>query len=104
MKCSPHVSPLWKNPAANGPWYQVESNPVIPVPSLSLTPPAKWTTATRATSSATQVSTDPHEPLPPAGGTPSAPLPASAGADDLPPTGRGAQIQTPAATAASSTR
>ena len=33
MKCRSQVLPLWKNPAANGPWYQVESNPVIPVSS-----------------------------------------------------------------------
>src|SRR5204863_4314023 len=52
MKCNPHVSPLWKNPAANGPWYQVESNPVIPVDSRALTPTAKWTTATAAISRA----------------------------------------------------
>ena len=37
MKCKLHVSPLWKNPAANGPWYQVESNPVIPVESFGFT-------------------------------------------------------------------
>ena len=36
-----HVLPLWKNPAANGPWYQVLSNPVIPVESRVFTPPAK---------------------------------------------------------------
>src|ERR1700712_1411611 len=57
MKCRRHVSPLWKNPAANGPWYQVESNPVIPVPSRVLTPPAKCTTATAATSNAIVTST-----------------------------------------------
>ena len=55
MKCSRHVSPSWKNPAANGPWYQVESNPVIPVESLALTPPPKWMTAIAATTSATAV-------------------------------------------------
>ncbi len=38
MRCSRQVSPSWKNPAANGPWYQVESNPVIPVESFALTP------------------------------------------------------------------
>ena len=43
-----HVSPLWKNPAANGPWYQVESNPVIPVEPV-LTPPAKCTSGNPGT-------------------------------------------------------
>ena len=38
MKCRSNVLPLWKNPAANGPWYQVESNPVIPVDSRVSTP------------------------------------------------------------------
>ncbi len=55
MKCKPHVSPLWKKPAANGPWYQVESNPVIPVDNRSFTPTAKWTTATAAIARATSV-------------------------------------------------
>ncbi len=64
MKCRPIVSPLWKNPAANGPWYQVLSNPVIPVESFALTPIAKWTTATAAISSATAVATVPS-PRPP---------------------------------------
>src|SRR3954464_7709465 len=58
MKCRPHVSPLWKNPAANAPWYQVESNPVIPVDSRNLTPAAKWTTATAAIARATSVASD----------------------------------------------
>ena len=30
MKCRSHVSPLWKNPAANGPWYQVRVEPGHP--------------------------------------------------------------------------
>jgi hypothetical protein len=41
MKCRSIVFPLWKNPAAKGPWYQVESNPVMPVDSRNLTPLAK---------------------------------------------------------------
>ena len=33
--------PVWWKPAANGPWYQVESKPVIPVESESRTPGMK---------------------------------------------------------------
>src|SRR4249919_614468 len=58
MKCKLHVSPPWKNPAANGPWYQVESNPVIPVDNLTFTPAAKCTTATAAIRRATRVVRD----------------------------------------------
>src|SRR6476619_3476858 len=86
MKWRSQVLPLWKNPAANGPWYQVESNPVIPVPNLSFTPPAQCTSATNAISAATQVTTDPHETAPRRSG------------------GLGAQIHTPAATNPSSTK
>ena len=57
MKCRSHVLPLWKNPAANGPWYQVLSNPVIPVDSRVFTPAAKWMTAIAAITSAIRVGT-----------------------------------------------
>jgi hypothetical protein len=48
MKCRSIVFPVWKNPAANGPWYQVLSNPVIPVERRVLTPAAKWISAIAA--------------------------------------------------------
>ena len=41
MKCRSQVLPVWRKPAAKGPWYQVESNPVMPVSSRGCTPPAK---------------------------------------------------------------
>ena len=43
--------PDWKKPAAKGPWYQVESKPVMPVPSRSFTPLTKWPMAMPAISS-----------------------------------------------------
>jgi hypothetical protein len=42
MKWRSIVLPDWKKPAANGPWYQVESKPVMPVPRRSFTPLRKW--------------------------------------------------------------
>ena len=53
MNWRSQVWPLWAKPAANGPWYQVVSNPVIPVLSLSRTPTAKWATSGDATAIAT---------------------------------------------------
>ena len=38
MKCRSQVSPLWKNPAANGPWYQVLVEPGHPRPQPRLHP------------------------------------------------------------------
>ena len=64
MKCRLQVSPLWKNPAANGPWYQVESNPVIPVERCGFASAAKWTRAIAAISSATSVGTESLHPRP----------------------------------------
>ena len=55
MKCRSQVLPLCANPAANGPWYQVVSNPVIPVPSRSRTSAAKLTTAAAAMARAIRV-------------------------------------------------
>src|SRR5215203_6010209 len=52
MKCSSQVSPLWKNPTAKGPWYQVLSKPVMPVDSLPLASSVKWMTAIAATTNA----------------------------------------------------
>src|SRR5215203_3476396 len=52
MKCSSQVSPLWKNPTAKGPWYQVLSKPVMPVDSLPLASIVKWMTAIAATTNA----------------------------------------------------
>ncbi len=69
MKCKLQVSPLWKNPAAKGPWYQVLSNPVIPVDSRVFTPAAKCAIARAAIASATAVGTQAGRDPPSAGGT-----------------------------------
>ena len=55
MKWRSIVLPVWKKPAAKGPWYQVESKPVMPVPRRSFTPLTKWPIAMPAISRATTV-------------------------------------------------
>src|SRR6476646_387404 len=102
MKCRPQVSPPWKKPAANGPWYQVLSNPVIPVESLVLASRAKWINAIAATSRAITVSRGGREVF---SRHSTSSLWRDVSGEDLPsPSRRDATLQQPNPTAATSTK
>src|SRR5215203_92724 len=93
MKCRFQVSPLWKNPAANGPWYQVESNPVIPVDNFVFASAAKWAAAPMATSSAIKVGT---RDVSPAGGDDGgSPPPGGEVPSETGPAGRSTRVPAP---------